>query len=85
MEAVHAHSVSLKQLESIAGIMAWITYVFVPGKPRRNVMYREIAKMKQDNTNKIAMSGPLRQQLLWWFTSLRELRLSFGIGNRRCH
>ena len=71
-ELVHASHVSLKQLESIAGITAWIAYVFVPGKPRRNIMYREIAKMKQHKLGKIDMSGPLRQQLLWWLTALRS-------------
>ena len=63
---------SLRQMESIAGILAWISYVFLPGKPRRNVVYRVIARMKECNMVRIDVDGPLKQQLLWWLTALRK-------------
>ena len=70
-EVLQAGVVSLRQMESIAGILAWIAYVFIPGKPRRNVIYRTVSRMKENGLLRTDIDGLLKQQLLWWLTALR--------------
>ena len=36
---------SLKELESITGVLTWISYAMVSGKSRRNELYRAISRM----------------------------------------
>ena len=72
-EVLLAKKASLKQLESIAGILTWVSYAFVPGKPRRNVIYRAIASLKESalpNAD-VPLDSLLKQQLTWWLTALR--------------
>ena len=71
-DALHQNKVSLATLESIAGILTWIAGVFDAGKPRRNLMYRWIAKMKKEGINKIVVKGDLRSQIMWWFHVLKS-------------
>jgi hypothetical protein len=73
-DVLQAGKASLKQLESIAGILTWVSYAFVPGKPRRNVIYRVITAMKNGSHGGAAMplNGPLKQQLQWWLSALRS-------------
>ena len=49
--ALQLRTISLKTLESIGGILAWVSYVFIPGKPRRNVVFRTIARMKSEGSS----------------------------------
>ena len=65
--------VSLKVLESIAGVCTWIAFAMLEGRPRRNVLYRAIAQLKQGSVSKIRVRGELRQQLSWWLHKLRKL------------
>lgn len=71
IEVLQRKSVSLKVLESVGGILAWVAHVFVPGKPRRNVIFRTIARMKDTGMASAPLAGPLRQQLQWWVSALR--------------
>ena len=72
-DVVHAGKASLKQLESIAGIVTWVSYAFIPGKPRRNVLYRTIAALKDTGlASAQPLNGPLKQQLQWWLSALRS-------------
>ena len=72
-DILQAGKASLKQLESIAGILTWVAFVFLPGKPRRNVIYRAISNLQNGAiTGAIALDVPLRQQLRWWLCALRS-------------
>ena len=71
-DVLNEGKVSLATLESIAGILTWIAGVFDAGRPRRNLLYRCIAKMKKAGTSKIAVKGDLRSQLYWWLHVLRS-------------
>ena len=70
--ALQQQTISLKTLESISGILAWVAYVFIPGKPRRNVVFRTIARLKSEGSSSTQLRGPLRQQLQWWRSALRS-------------
>ena len=71
-DIIEAGKASLKQLESVAGILTWVSYAFVPGKPRRNILYRTIARMKEDGLATAKLDGLLKHQLLWWLSALRS-------------
>ena len=71
-DALKKKHVSLATLESIAGILTWIAGVFDAGKPRRNLLYRLIAKLKKTGLDKAPIRGDLRSQLHWWLHVLRD-------------
>ena len=63
-DILQAGKASQKQLESIVGILTWVTFVFLPGKPRRNVIYRVISNLQSGSvTGAVALEVSLRQQL----------------------
>ena len=70
-EALHQSAVTVKQLESLCGILTWIAFVFDPGRPRRNVMYRALAKAQAEGA-KIVIQGELRAQMRWWLNALQR-------------
>ena len=71
-DALQQKKVSLATLESIAGILTWIAGVFDAGRPRRNLLYRCIAKLKKLGLSKTAIQGELRAQLHWWLHVLKS-------------
>ena len=73
-ETLRASSVSLATLETVAGVLTWIAHVFDAGKPRRNLLYRAISRMKNRNEAKTVVRGELRSQLQWWFHTLKNER-----------
>ena len=56
-EVLKTSSVSLATLESLAGILTWIAHVFDAGKPRRNLLYRRISKMKARGESHTTIRG----------------------------
>ena len=71
-ELLKRKKVLLKTLESIAGVLTWISYAMVSGKPRRNQLYRAISRMKRNGTKSVLLRGELKRQLHWWNHKLRE-------------
>ena len=63
--------VKLKQLESIAGTLTWISYAMVSGRPRRNELYRAISRLKKSGADFVVLRGELKRQLCWWRAKLR--------------
>ena len=63
--------VSLKELESIAGILSWIAHVYVPGRPRRDALFASMGRMKKKGQHKMVIRGELKRQLLWWLNAMR--------------
>ena len=58
-EALKRSLIELKSLESICGILTWISFIFDAGKPRRNIMYRALSSAKAQGCN-IKIKGELR-------------------------
>ena len=63
--------VSLKELESIAGILSWIAHVYVPGRPRRDALFTAMGRMKKKGLKKMMIRGELKRQLLWWLHAMQ--------------
>ena len=76
LDALAHKSISVKTLDSIAGILTWVAYVFVPGKPRRNSLYRALAELRKTGSVAMPLSGALRQQLQWWARALESSKPS---------
>ena len=76
LDALAHKSISVKTLDSIAGILTWVAYVFVPGKPRRNLLYRALAELRKAGRVSMPLSGALRQQLQWWARALEPSKPS---------
>ena len=74
-EILRQKSVSLKRLESVAGSLAWISQVFLPGRPRRHAIYRALSRMQADGKPNTLMAGELKMQLQWWLRTLRAQHL----------
>ena len=71
-DAMSKRHVSLATLESLAGILTWIAGVFDAGKPRRNLLYRYISKLKKAGLDTTPIKGELRAQMHWWLHVLRD-------------
>ena len=57
--------VSLRELESIAGILSWIAHVYVSGRSRRDALFTAIGSMEKKGLKKVEVRGDLKRQL-WW-------------------
>lgn len=59
-------------LASIAGVLNWISFVFVPGRPRRQIIY-DAARLGSTGRkkDKVEIRGALQRQLQWWRNSLK--------------
>ena len=51
-----------------------IAFAMVEGRPRRNLIYREIARLKRLGLTQARICGGLKQQLSWWLGKLRSIR-----------
>ena len=67
-----AKRISLKQLESVTGVLSWISMALVSGRPRRNTLYAVVAQMKRLQVTSVAVRGALQRQLSWWLKTLRK-------------
>ena len=63
---------SLKELESVAGTLTWISYAMITGRPRRNELYRAISRLKRSGDAHIELRGDLKRQLWWWRHKLQS-------------
>ena len=58
-------------LTSIAGVLTWISFVFMPGRPRRQHIYDASQLGKSGSkTDVVQVQGPLQRQLQWWYNTL---------------
>ena len=69
-EILRSSKVSLKTLDSVAGILTWVAHVYDAGKPRRRMLYRRIAQMEARGESQTVIRGVLRSELQWWYHSL---------------
>ena len=74
-EIISQRRASVKQLETLGGLLSWVSYVHVPGRPRRNFVFRELTRMRQRAESKVTVRGDLMRQLRWWQNSLRSSKL----------
>ena len=60
-------------LASIAGVLNWISFVFIPGKPRRQCIY-DAARLGTSGkkSDSVKIEGALQRQLQWWLHSLQS-------------
>ena len=67
-------------LASIAGVLNWISYVFIPGRPRRQIIY-DAARLGSSGKKKdrVVIEGALQRQLQWWKNSLKHANF---VGSR---
>ena len=70
-ELLKAKVATVKELESVAGILSWMSQVFIRGQPRRKALFRAISAMQQRGDNSTAIRGDLKQCLMWWLNVLR--------------
>jgi len=75
-EVLSQKSVSKKQLESIGGSLSWISQVFMPGRPRRDAVYRALSRMEANGSQTVPMAGELKIQLQWWLRALQRERVT---------
>ena len=64
--------VSLKELESVAGTLTWISYAMITGRPRRNELYRAISRLKKSGKKSVPLRGELKRQMHWWYQKLKK-------------
>ena len=69
--ALKEGSASKGDLASIAGVLNWISFVFIPGKPRRQWIY-DAARLGTSGkkSDRVVIKGALQRQLQWWMHSL---------------
>ena len=67
-------------LSSIAGVLNWISFVFIPGRPRRQIIY-DAARLGASGKKKevVVLEGALLRQLQWWRNALKN---SNFVGSR---
>ena len=68
------------ELASIAGVLNWISFVFTPGRPRKQHIYNAARRNStQQKSDVVAVRGPLLRQLQWWKHALSS---SSFVGSR---
>ena len=58
-------------LDSLCGILTWVSFVFDSGRPRRNMLYSALAQALARG-KPVHLKGELRAQLHWWYQLLRQ-------------
>ena len=71
--ALKEGSATKGDLASIAGVLNWISFVFIPGKPRRQRIY-DAARLGTSGKKSecVEIKGALQRQLQWWMHSLKS-------------
>ena len=67
---MYKRQVSLSELETLGGLLTWIAYVFIQGRPRRNFIFGAIRKMQATSAKTMRVRGDLMRQFQWWVNSL---------------
>ena len=67
-------------LASIAGVLNWISFVFIPGRPRRQIIY-DAARLGAggEKSDVVVLEGALLRQLQWWRNALKHANF---VGSR---
>ena len=73
-EVLDNKTASKRELSSIAGVLTWISFVFLPGKPRRQHIYD--AASGGSKSTVVQITGSLQRQLRWWLNTLRSDRFT---------
>ena len=63
---------SLRELESVTGILSWIAQVFIPGRPRRDALFEALGRLRSRDAKDVPVRGALKRQLQWWFNVLKS-------------
>ena len=66
--------VSVDDLQSLCGILTWISYVLPAGKPRRHAMYQSLTRMLQRSSGSVRPRGEFLRTLQWWRHTLASKR-----------
>ena len=71
--ALEEGSATKGDLASIAGVLNWISFVFIPGKPRRQWIY-DAARLGTSGkkSDRVTIKGAVQRQLQWWLHSLKS-------------
>ena len=72
-DALRCSKISRATLESLCGILTWVSFVFDSGRPRRNMLYSALSQAVERG-KPVDLKGELRAQLHWWHESLRRSR-----------
>ena len=73
-EAIQQSKITKGDLESLCGILTWVSFVFDSGRPRRNMLYSALARSNANGSKPVEVRGKLRAQLHWWYQALRQRR-----------
>lgn len=72
-EVLTARVSTKRDMASIAGVLTWISFVFTPGRPRRQYIYNAASLGPSGNkSDEVNICGPLQRQLKWWYNSLKS-------------
>jgi hypothetical protein len=89
-DLIEAGSATRQQLESLAGVLTWLSTVVSEGKPRRGEVYAELRHSESAGAlAQIRLRGRLRRQLHWWRATLSSRSYDgcrcwdAGLGQRR--
>ena len=69
-EVLERKQTTRRELSSIAGVLTWISFVFLPGKPRRQHIYE--ASSGSDKSATVTLKGAVLRQLQWWYHTLKS-------------
>ena len=64
--------VSLRDLESVCGILSWIAQVYIPGRPRRDAIFEALGRLRSKGARTVKVRGNLKRQLQWWWSAMRS-------------
>ena len=65
-------SATLRDLESVCGILSWIAQVYIPGRPRRDALFQALGRLRGRGVRSIPIRGELKRQLQWWFNVMKS-------------
>ena len=72
-DALKGSTITRATLDSLCGVLTWVSFVFDSGRPRRNMLYSALAQAVERG-KPVELKGELRAQLHWWHQSLRQNR-----------
>ena len=75
-DILHKKEATVKQLQSLAGILSWISQVYTPGRPRRGALFRAVSSLERSHARTTSVRGELAQTLRWWQHTLRGRPIS---------
>ena len=72
-QALQEGKATKRTLASIAGVLTWISFVFLPGRPRRQHIYDAAGVGGEgDKSEEVIIERSLQRQLQWWRNALKR-------------